>query len=71
LADYIGDMASWQKEPSLWYWYDQWIVVGVSMAIAGISVVFDGGAIDDRLIPDTSRSFASLRMTKCLPAASS
>ena len=41
LADCIGDMASWQKEPSLWYWYDQWIVVGVSMVIAGISVVFD------------------------------
>jgi hypothetical protein len=41
LVDYISDMSSWQREPSLQYWYQEWITVGVSIAIAGISVLFD------------------------------
>ena len=41
LADYFGDMSSWQREYPLQYWYQEWIIVGVSIAIAGISVLFD------------------------------
>jgi hypothetical protein len=39
--DYAGDLGSWQREPSLQYWYDQWMLVGIFVFIAGLSIVFD------------------------------
>jgi hypothetical protein len=41
LVDYIGDISSWQKEPSLQYWYQEWIFAGASISLAGISVLLD------------------------------